>query len=202
MIRLSDSRFGFIMADVSGHGTPAMVAMAQTRSLVHLCATPDVSPAELLMKVNRLLYHHLPTNQFVTCFFGVCDIETGVVRYSSAGHNPPLLVRGASGEASYLENCEGFPLKLVTPDAKYADHEIRLEAGDALLLYTDGIPEGSNESHEQFDSERLKDAALERFGDDPEVILDGVMARLLEFTAGCPLNDDVSMLFIGRRSQV
>jgi phosphoserine phosphatase RsbU/P len=198
LIGLAGGRFGMIMADVSGHGTPAMVAMALTRSLVHLFAPEAASPAELLTRLNRMLYAQLPTSQYVTAFYAVVDAATGGVTYSAAGHNPPLLLRRGGADAEFLKNCEGFPLKLVTPDAEYANFEFQLDAGDALLLYTDGIPEAFNGEGEQFLAQRLREAALEGPHDSPEHIVENVTRRLAEFLGDNPINDDVTMLAVCR----
>jgi phosphoserine phosphatase RsbU/P len=199
LIALDGGRFGMIMADVSGHGTPAMVAMALTRSLVHLFAPEAASPADLLMRLNRLLYHQLPTSQYVTAFYAICEAATGHIVYSAAGHNPPLLMPGGGAEAEFLKHCEGFPLKLVTPDAEYENFEVRLDPGDALLLYTDGIPEAFNEAGDQFTTQRLKAAALEAARDSPEQILERVTGRLAEFLGEWPITDDVTMLGVCRK---
>lgn len=198
VIALGRGRFGVIMADVSGHGTPAMVAMALTRSLVHQLAPVAASPAEFLMRINRMLYDHLPTSQYVTAFCAVFDAASGEMKYSSAGHNPPLLLRAKARTAEYLEHCEGFPLKLVTPEAEYGNFTLRLEPGDALLLYTDGIPEACNDADELFGPERLSEAALGESPFTPTRLVESINGRLAEFIGGHPLRDDVSMLVVGR----
>lgn len=198
LIQLPGDRFAMIIADVSGHGTPAMVAMALVRSLVHLFAQSATSAAFMLGTVNRILFEQLPTRQFVTSFYAVCDATTGAVQYSSAGHNPPLLLDRTTGQARFLEHCEGFPLKLVTPDAQYENHDFTLAPGQALLMYTDGIPEGCNANLEQFDNERMSQAALAGVKDSPEGVLEAIMKSLITYTDGCPLHDDVSMLLVSR----
>jgi len=198
VFKLSENRFGVVIADVSGHGTPAMVAMALARSLFHLFATTFSSPAELLAKINRELFSLLPTTQYLTAFYAVCDLRTGTIEYSSAGHNPPLLVDRRKGMTRYLDHCEGFPLKLISPEAQYENFAFRLEPGQSLLLYTDGIPEGSNEQLEFFDAERLSESALACDEDSPEGIVQCVIRDLLAFTGPVPWNDDVTMLLIKR----
>ncbi len=195
---LGDGRFGVIMADVSGHGTPAMVAMALARSLMHHLAPEASGPAELLMRANKMLYRHLPTSQYLTAFYAICEIETGKLHYSSAGHNPPLMVRARTGEGEYLKNCEGFPLKLVTPDAEYEDHEVSMEQGDTLLLYTDGIPEACNPTSKPFGSRRLAEAAVGARSGSPQQLIDAVRDQLDAFIEGVACEDDVTMLALRR----
>lgn len=197
LIELGDQKFGMVMADVSGHGTPAMVAMALGRSLVHQLTLQARSPAELLGLTNKLMFHHLPTSQYMTMFYGICDPKTGVIQYSSAGHNPPLLIR-ADGRAEFLTGCEGFPIKLISPDADYDDHEIQLQPGDKLLLYTDGIPEARNAAGELFESDRFTRAAEKAGAFGAEEALESIIDTLAEYTDGTPLEDDVTMLLIHR----
>lgn len=195
---LGVGRFGMIMADVSGHGTPAMVAMALARSLVHNLAPAAASPADLLREANRQLYDHLPTSQYMTAFYAICESSTGRIQYSSAGHNPPLLLNPAAATAEFLKRCEGFPLKLVTPDASYENYDLQLRPGDTLLLYTDGIPEARNAADEMFDSTLLRQTALAAPPGSPQQLLDHIIARLTEFRGAVPLEDDVTMLALGR----
>jgi sigma-B regulation protein RsbU (phosphoserine phosphatase) len=195
---LGNGRFGAIMADVSGHGAPAMVAMALVRSFVHTLAREVASPAELLARVNAMLYEQLPTPQFVTAFYAECNPRDGVFRYSSAGQNPPLVVNAARGTTRFLPDCEGFPLKLVAADVSYDNHEFRLERGEALLLYTDGIPEAHDCDLQQFDSERMCEAALAGAVGGPEALLGEIVRRLNAFAGDAPFSDDVSMLLISR----
>lgn len=195
---LGNGKFGAIMADVSGHGTPAMVAMALARSIVHMLSPKVSSCAELLERLNKMLYEHLPTSQFMTTFYCVVDAKTGNFQYSSAGHNPPLLVRSKSGDADYLPNCEGFPIKLIKPDAEYQNYEGRLEENDSLLLYTDGIPEATNALSEQFDTERLSESVVGSRHLSPEMVLGAIMQRLIEFTGARAFHDDVTMMLITR----
>jgi sigma-B regulation protein RsbU (phosphoserine phosphatase) len=195
---LGAGRIGLIMADVSGHGTPAMVAMALARSLMHHLAPSASGPADLLMRANRLLYDHLPTSQYLTAFYAICETATGRLRYSSAGHNPPLMLHANSGTADYLEHCEGFPLKLVTPDAEYEDHEVSLESGDTLLLYTDGIPEATNAAGDPFGPGQLAKTAAGASSGSPEELIETLRVRLDGFIEETPLDDDVTALALRR----
>lgn len=198
VIPLGSDRFGMLIADVSGHGTPAMVAMTLARSLFHLFAHEVENPAALLERVNSLLFRLLPTTQFITAFYAVCEVKTGQIRYSSAGHNPPLRVNSAKGTAEFLPKCEGFPLKLVSPDSQYENHRIQMAPGEALILYTDGVTEGFNAEMEMFDNDRLRDSALAAGSGTPDGVIQTIMEHLLAFTGSMPLNDDVSLMLIRR----
>lgn len=193
LLPMSGGRFGMMIADVSGHGTPAMVAMAILRSLFHLLAPESETPADLLTAINRSLDAFLPTSQFITAFYAICNALSGEMLYSSAGHNPPLLLRRRNGSACFLENCRDFPLKLL-PDTQYENYRMQVQPGDAVLLYTDGITEGHNEKRERFGAERLLQSALAEMDNPPQAMLQGILHHLTAFTQGTLLGDDITML--------
>jgi sigma-B regulation protein RsbU (phosphoserine phosphatase) len=194
-----DGRLLVAIGDVSGHGAPAMVAMALAHTLLKIEAGRGNGPAQMLEAINALMFAHLPTVQYVTMFLGLLEAASGRLVYSSAGHNPPLWIdRGGQG-VRFLEGCEGFPVKLVSPDAQYADHEIRLEQCQHLLLYTDGIIEAFNEGGEMYGSRRLLERCRSLSGCSSQAALDHVRADLVDHTAGRPLDDDLSMVVISRR---
>jgi len=170
--------------------------MALTRCFVHLLAPETASAAELLGKLNSFLFAHLPTSQFVTLFYGICDPRTSRIEYSSAGHRPPILIGCSPTADRYLEVARGFPLKIVAEEAEYRDQEVWLDRGERLLLYTDGIPEARDDSGAFFGSSRLLHSAAEAANDTPQGVVDSVNRALTRFRKGVLLNDDVSMLVV------
>ncbi|OPZ21918.1 MAG: Phosphoserine phosphatase RsbU [candidate division BRC1 bacterium ADurb.BinA364] len=192
---LSPSVFGLVIADVSGHGAPAMVAMALVRLLFHSYASAAASPADLLGVLNNQLYRHLPTEQYATMFFGALDSATGLLTYSSAGQPPPLFCRAATGEIASLPNCEGFPLKLVMPDVEYQNHTLQMAPGDKLLLYTDGVNEMMDPEGELYGFERLCDSVGACMALPPQERIERIAEDLRTFARGYPQSDDVTMLW-------
>ncbi len=197
IMTLPDGRLGCTIGDVSGHGAPAMVAMALVRMLLHLEAPHTADPAQLLFKINNLMCEHLPTGQFVTMFYGLLDPASGVLQYSSAGHNRPLCL-DRSGEHFFMNGCEGYPLKLVDRNVPYATHQITLGHGQSLLLYTDGVIETFNPDDEQFEEAGLCAAALESMDLPPQQMIQHIMNKLNGFRREHEFNDDLSLLVIGR----
>lgn len=197
IMTLPDGRLGCMIGDVSGHGAPAMVAMALVRMLLHLEAPHTADPAQLLFKINNLMCEHLPTGQFVTMFYGLLDPASGVLQYSSAGHNRPLCL-DRSGEHFFMNGCEGYPLKLVDRNVPYATHQITLGHGQSLLLYTDGVIETFNPDDEQFEEAGLCAAALESMDLPPQQMIQHIMNKLNGFRREHEFNDDLSLLVIGR----
>lgn len=156
---LDNDRWGLLIADVSGHGTPAAVLMAITHSIAHLCPDDRGRPEQLLSFLNRHLADRYTSSldAFVTAFYGVYDPATSTLTYSSAGHNPPRWWQCVSQSASGLELATGLPLGMFA-DADYESAQVRLGVGDRVVLYTDGITEASGRSGEQFGLSRLDDA--------------------------------------------
>jgi sigma-B regulation protein RsbU (phosphoserine phosphatase) len=194
VLDLGNGRYGFVIADVSGHGAPSMVAMALIRQTYHLFAHNFAEPQDLLAEMNRLLFEHLPTDQFATMFYGIVDTANLEMHYSSTGHNPPLWYRNSSGMVEFLEGCEGFPLKLVTKDATYKANSIHLEAGDQLVLYTDGIPECFNAGHAVYGGDRLRDViAQEAAKLTAGKLQDAIIADVMRFADEHPYEDDLTL---------
>jgi phosphoserine phosphatase RsbU/P len=191
---LPDGRWGILIADVSGHGTPAAVMMAVTHSLAHSLPGPADPPAELLGYVNRKLFDHYTTSNevFVTAFYGVFDPVQRTLTYSSAGHNPPRLKRCGESEVRSFEEVGGPPLGLLE-DLEYEQTTLSLLPGDTLAFYTDGITEAMNAKNAQFGVGRL-DLALGRCNLSPAEISSAIVKSVDDFTGGHPPEDDQTLL--------
>jgi sigma-B regulation protein RsbU (phosphoserine phosphatase) len=191
---LPDGKWGILIADVSGHGTPAAVLMAVTHSLAHTYPGPATPPNEMLDYLNRKLaaLYTSQSDTFVTAFYGIYDPADRSLTYSSAGHNPPRLKRCEDGTLALLNGARGLPLG-VFPDERYAQQTHHLLPGDQLVLYTDGITEADNGRGELFGLERL-DKVLENCAVGASDLLKSVIAAVEEFTAGVPAHDDRTLL--------
>lgn len=187
---LADGKWGILIADVSGHGTPAAVMMAVTHSIAHLYPGEVSQPSEFLQFVNQHLFSRYVSDfgTFVTAFFGVYDPATRELKYASAGHNPPRLKRCAGGEILSLDKVRNLPLG-VRSEHKYDDAREQLTQGDQIVLYTDGITEAHNKAGEMFGIKRL-DEVLSRCRHEASEIIDSVLAAVSEFTSAEPATDD------------
>jgi phosphoserine phosphatase RsbU/P len=192
--QLPEGKWGMLIADVSGHGTPAAVIMAVTHSLAHTFAGPSHLPDEVLTHLNRHLtaLYTSYSDDFVTAFYGVYDPAHRSLTYSSAGHNPPRLKRCADGSLALLDGGRGLPLG-ISPTERYRTETFQLVPGDELVLYTDGVTEATNGHGEMFGLERL-DAVLENCALGASALLKAVMAAVEEFTGGRPPADDRTVL--------
>jgi phosphoserine phosphatase RsbU/P len=189
-----DGTWGILVADVSGHGTPAAVLMAVTHSLAHTYQGPPTPPGDLLNHVNDHLtrLYTAESDTFVTAFYGVDNPADRTLRYASAGHNPPRLKRCDDGTLAELNGARGLPLG-ISPAERYHEQRHTLVPGDQLVLYTDGITEAEGPSGELFGTERL-DKVLENCSVTASDLLQAVLDAVQEFTAGRPAADDRTLL--------
>ncbi len=192
----ADGNWGVLIADVSGHGTPAAVLMAVTHSLAHTYIGPPTPPGDLLHYVNVYLtrLYTAESNTFVTAFYGVYDPAARTLRYAAAGHPPPRWKHCGDGVVTELDGAAGVPLG-IDPDERYQEREVRLAPGDQLLLYTDGITEAEAEAADgtQFGTARL-DAAMRDCPATAEDVLRSVLAAVEAFTGGRRAADDRTLL--------
>lgn len=195
---LPDGRWSFLIADVSGHGPPAAVvvammhafASAQLRGGAPLGATP----IELMRALNRDLCRSISSGQFVTAFGGLFDPRDRTLRYCNAGHNPPRLLRGASGSVIELGDAGGIPLA-ISEDAEYGEGRIEFGPGDRLVLYTDGITETFNARREMWGTDGL-DATLHCCSRTAAGLIEAINTSLSEFSGGAPASDDRTLVVL------
>lgn len=181
------------IADVTGHSIGSALIMAEARGLLHSLYTTDISVADILRSLGRLLYDDLTKAElFVTIFYARYDSESRRLTFASAGHNPPLLFNGENRSFSELD-AEGLVLG-VNIDFPFEERQAAIHEGDILVLFTDGIIEAHNPEGELFGLERLKDAIAENAAEQPETIITRVFSALSSFTASTGFTDDVSIV--------
>jgi phosphoserine phosphatase RsbU/P len=200
VLPVDDRRWGFVIADVAGKGAGAALLMAECRATLRLCATGETSPAAVLRRANRTLQPDMRPGLFIALFYGIYDLDTKVLRYCRAGHEPPLLMR-AQGEAEALPGV-GLAVGLDEGplfDEMLEEHEVRLHPGDLLALYTDGITEAINPQGEEFSRDRLA-SALQRHVDKPLAEVVRTVDRYVRnFCVLAPRHDDRTLLLVRPR---
>ena len=191
---LPGGRWGFLIADVSGHGTPAAVMMAILHSLAHGHPGHPEPPSALLEHVNkRLSASYTAENEvFVTAFYGIYDPTQRQFAYSCAGHNPPQLKRCSLGRVDSLEDVGGPPLGLFE-DVEYAQTKVTLRPGDILVLYTDGVTEAMDSESKQFGLEKLHEV-LTQCNLGASAMRDAILEALDRFTDSNAALDDRTLL--------
>jgi len=193
---LENGAWGIIIADVSGHGTPAAVLMAITHALAHAHPSKHTPPAMLLTYLNnRLTTRYARAGTFITAFYAILDPAKKTLTYARAGHNPPRLVR--NGKADSLDATGALPLG-IEPDQIFDEITVNLHSGDLLLLYTDGITEAMaparDGSRELFGTGRLDQVLLASGTAAPGDIVRSVLETLDEFSQHAPPKDDQTLI--------
>src|SRR5215204_1477901 len=149
---LEDGRLGIVVGDATGKGVPAALVMASARSMLRAVARASNSPGDVLRRVNDALVTDIPPNMFVTCFYAILDPKSGSLTYANAGHDLPYLHRDSDAEEL---RARGMPLGLM-PGMGYEEKQTILEAGEAALLYSDGLVEAHDPEGEMFGFPRLR----------------------------------------------
>lgn len=184
-----------VIADVSGHGPVASVAMAMLRTAMQSWCRGGRSPSTVIPDLNDLMHSSLDEGMFITACFLHLDRRTGTITYVNCGHNPPI-VRRRDGGFDFLDDGGGPPLG-VCAELHPTSSSISLTSGDLLMLYTDGIPEAFSPRRELFGMPRLLEA-IERGQGDPMRTKHAVQQALDQHAAGMPRQDDqtlVAMLY-------
>ena len=152
IVQISETQTAFCIADVAGKGLPGALLMSNLQAALKPLIRDDVRPDELCSRLNRALCEIMPTNRFVSFFYGVLDSRKNLLTYCNAGHNPPLLMR-SDGTTNELRSSGAILGRF--PDWRYEQVIQDLSCGDILLLFTDGVVEACDENDEPFGEERL-----------------------------------------------
>jgi sigma-B regulation protein RsbU (phosphoserine phosphatase) len=186
-----------MVADVSGHSVGSALMMAMSRSVLRTLVCAGRGPDEVLDAANRLMFDDLVrANLFFSAFVGQYDPASRHFRYASAGHNPPLWVRSATGRCDRLE-ADGMLVGLM-PEVTFESVDVALEEGDLVALYTDGIIEATAYSQEMYGEERLM-AVLSRSASlAPAGVARAVLDDLRTFmgSSSTLAGDDLTLLIL------
>jgi sigma-B regulation protein RsbU (phosphoserine phosphatase) len=186
-------RLFFMVGDVSGKGVPAALFMAVTRTVMKARMQPaDAGLGRIVSNVNKTLCEGNDASMFVTAFCGFLNVLTGDVTYINAGHNPPVIV-DARGSVSFMTVSPNVPLGVVD-DVVYEERHFKLNWGDTLVLYTDGVTEAMNRQHELFSTTRLSKVLEGNHRMTVKSVVEKTLSAIHDFAAGAPPADDVTLL--------
>ena len=194
----ADGRVTLVIADVAGHGMPAALLMAVTRTLIRNLAASGMSPAEIAIHTNTSLLDNGTVGMFVTLVICVYDPKTGELTYTNAGHPVPLVLRRGGGLEATGESTAPLLGAYEFGEEQCTQSTIRLEAGDTLVLYTDGIPEARPQvDAADFGDERFRCVLKAQASRSLAEICQGVVEAVQDYQQG-PLADDVTMMLVRR----
>ncbi len=208
-LRLDESTLAFAIGDVAGKGISAALLMATVQSSMRAqlragrelvaaagngSSVSTISTASLVSRLNQQLYAFTPPEKFATFYFALYDEPTGLLTYTNAGHLPPILIR--DGTVSRLD-VNGTVVGAFS-FAEYGESSIKLDRGDLLVCFTDGITEPENEFGEMFGEDRLAEVLVKNAGREPQAIIDSVLDSVRVWTGSPELQDDMTLLLARR----
>lgn len=190
---MAGNRLAFFVADASGKGLPAALAVAAVQaSLRTAVAFSGDDPAAVVNVVNRQVHAFSETGGYATLFFGIVDETARTLRYVSAGHNPALLIH-RNGTASWLA-ATGLPAGMFA-DSAYVEGAVQLSTGDRIVVYTDGVTEVTNPQGRELGVEGLQQAATESIAQEADDAVEAIFNVIDAFSRG-QQSDDATVLIL------
>jgi sigma-B regulation protein RsbU (phosphoserine phosphatase) len=197
-VHLPKNRLALAVGDVSGKGVAAALMMAKFSGDTRYCILTENSPAAAANELNHLLFAAGIEEKFITLSLGILDIERRTLSIASAGH-PPVLVRRAGGAVEEIgEEIAGFPLGIMQ-QSEYQQTEIKLNPGDVVVVYSDGVTDARNLREELYDS-RERRRLVRKLADttgSPELVGRAILQDIREFSAGHTQVDDITLICFG-----
>jgi sigma-B regulation protein RsbU (phosphoserine phosphatase) len=194
-LELHDGCIGVGLGDVAGKGMPAALLMASFQASLRALAELGLPADDTITRINRVMCKTVPDNRFVTFFYGVLDPATHALTYVNAGQCQPCVVR-ASGAVEQLSQ-SGPPLGLMDIST-YRSYSLRLEPGDILMCYSDGVSEARGDDDEEFGEQRLADLIVRERAHGPDDLARIVTEEMSRHCAGRAYQDDVTLVILKR----
>ncbi len=188
---LDDDHLMLTVGDVSGKGVPAALFMGKCKVLLDFYSYLKLSPAEIFNRANAQLCKGNESELFVTCWLGIYTFSTRELKFVNAGHPSPVLY--SNGEYTWLKSKPNFVLGGME-GLQYTEHSIRLEKGDKLFVYSDGVTEATDSSNELFGDERLMEAVKNTKDMSAPQTLDSIRSKIDAFAGEAEQFDDITML--------
>ena len=192
VLPFSEQTCGLCIADVAGKGLPAAMLMSNLQAAVRGLASDSVSPDALCARLNALLCRNMASDRFVTFFYAHLHSSSRTLRYTSAGHNPPFLLRR---DGSHERLREGGGVLGVFGNQEFDSAAVELRGGDRLVLFTDGVTEARNGNEEEFGDDRLLGALREFHSRSAAEIQKRVLQAASEFSRGV-WHDDATVVVV------
>jgi sigma-B regulation protein RsbU (phosphoserine phosphatase) len=191
-IPIGDSLLGIAIADVSGKGTPGALLMASARASLRALIESGVDTVQVVRRLNQSLVRDTGSDEFVSLFFAELDADSLAFTYTNAGHNSPILLRRK--EISRLG--KGGMVLGVSEKARFEHETVRLQSGDMIVLYTDGVTDSRNHADELFGEERLLAIVRRLSGSTAAQTVETIHLEVEEFSEGVPQFDDRTVMAI------
>ncbi len=190
---LKENRIGIAIGDISGKGIPAALLMSNLQAALRVSAVQCTHSHEVMALVNNQISQTTSPEKFATFFYGIFDPVRSELEYTNAGHNYPVLCT-KHGAYHLLE--KGGLIVGILEEISYQSETVRLDAGDLLVLYTDGLTEAINKEDEEFGEERLLHLIREVRNFEAQQVLDLILEEAVNFTGGQLQSDDLTIVVL------
>jgi len=194
---LDDDHLAFLVADVSGKGIPGALFMVMAKTLLFNYTKKSSDFAQALMDVNNSLCDNNRDSMFVTAWIGILTLSSGRLVFINAGHNPPLVKKGKRG-FQYVTRRSG-PFLAGMENTSYQTFAMKLEPGDQIFVYSDGVTEAHDSRNGLFGEERLKQCLNQCVQVSPEEQISCVWREVEKFRGAAERFDDITMLALHYR---
>jgi phosphoserine phosphatase RsbU/P len=192
VLPFDESHLGLCIADVAGKGLPAALLMSNLQAAFRGLAAPSLSPASLCQRLNSLVCHNTTDDRFITFFYAHLDGPSRTLRYSNAGHNPPIIFHR---DGSHERLQEGGGVLGIFPQQSFSSGDARLAAGDRVVLFTDGVTEAHDAEGEEFGEHRLLEVLREHHLSGPSALQEKILGAAGSFSRG-HWHDDATLLVL------
>lgn len=196
-IKLEDGRIALIIGDVAGKGVPAGLLVSTLDACLEAYLDMNIPLSEMAVKINKIIYKSSPIDKFITFFIAVLDPKSGDLDVINAGHNPILLLR-KNGTLDKI-NAGGVAFGMFDMGLPFEGEKLKINKGERLLLYTDGIPEAMNKKEEEYSDERLENFFIKEKPVKAETFINNIVADVKKHTGDTPQSDDITALYLIRK---
>ena len=195
-IEMGDGRVAVVLGDATGKGLSAALLSTECSSVLRTLADQTDSPSDLLYRTNNEFFKRIgATHRFVTLFLMIIDTRHGTATYASAGHPPPFLVNPGAKGGRWLESEAGYPLGIVN-GAAFSETEIRLEARDTIVIYSDGLTDAQNPASEMYGEDRIEKILQATSAEPSEELLRDLRADAEKHMDGKDPIDDMTIVVV------
>jgi sigma-B regulation protein RsbU (phosphoserine phosphatase) len=195
-IEMGQEKAGFVIGDVTGKSVSGALVMSASRSVFRMLSEEELDVSESMMRANRRLKKDVKTGMFVALLYAVLNGQDKSLTMCSAGQTQPVLLTAKTAEANLVETRgDTFPLGILD-DAEYEETQLKLEPGDKVVFYTDGIVEAMNGQEEMFGFDRLLDVVKNSPAKTAESLLEEIKSNVNEFSGSAPQHDDITIIVV------
>ncbi len=192
-VELPNNKLAFCLGDITGKGLPAAMLMSNLQATLRGQILNNTRPCECITKANRLLYNSTEPDKFATLFYGVLDHQNDSISYCNAGHDNPIIIN-TTGDTKFIKT--GGLLMGALAESTYEEDKLKLNSGDALVVYSDGVTEAMNENEEEFTLERLEGIVKENVELSANELHDIIYKEVKAHAKNAVQSDDITLLII------